>query len=88
MARMSPDVRLLHVTDPHLFGPAEGALRGVVTRESLQSVLRHARTHHWNAEAILLTGDLVNDDADGYAAVRELFGDLGKAEPAPAGQPR
>ena len=78
MARMTPEIRLLQLSDPHLFGPAEGALRGVVTRRSLQSVLRHARAHSWNAEAILLTGDLVNDDPGGYAAVRELFGNLGK----------
>ena len=78
MALMSPDIRLLQISDPHLFGPAEGALRGVVTRASLESVLRHARAHHWNAEAILLTGDLVNDDPGGYATVRDLLGELGK----------
>jgi 3',5'-cyclic-AMP phosphodiesterase len=75
---MSSELRLLQISDPHLFGPADGALRGVLTRRSLESVLRHARTHHWNAEAILLTGDLVNDDPDGYLVLRELFGELGK----------
>ncbi len=78
MARMKTDIRLLQISDPHLFGRSEGALRGVVTRDSLQAVLRHARAHHWDAEALLLTGDLVNDDASGYATVRELFGNLGK----------
>ncbi|HEV7433235.1 MAG TPA: phosphodiesterase [Steroidobacteraceae bacterium] len=75
---MSSEPRLLQLSDSHLFGPAEGALRGVVTRRSLETVLRHARAHHWNAEAILLTGDLVNDDPGGYAAVRDLLGPLGK----------
>jgi Icc protein len=75
---MSSELRLLQISDPHLFGPADGALRGVLTRRSLESVLRHARAHHWNAEAILLTGDLVNDDPDGYLVLRELFGELGK----------
>ena len=78
MARMKTDIRLLQISDPHLFGRAEGALRGVVTRDSLQAVLRHARAHHWDAEALLLTGDLVNDDVSGYATVRELLGNLGK----------
>ena len=75
---MTSELRLLQISDPHLFGPADAALRGVVTRRSLESVLQHARAQHGNAEAILLTGDLVNDDPGGYAAVRELLGDLGK----------
>ena len=78
MAVMNTGIRLLQISDPHLFGRADGALRGVVTRDSLRAVLHHARTHHWNAEALLLTGDLVNDDAGGYATVRELLGNLGK----------
>jgi 3',5'-cyclic-AMP phosphodiesterase len=78
MASMSSDIRLLQITDPHLFGPATGALRGVITRESLAAVLQHARAHYWNVHSILLTGDLVNDDPAGYGTVRELFGNLGK----------
>jgi Icc protein len=78
MAAMSADIRLLQFSDPHLHARADGALRGVVTRDSLQGVLRHARAHHWNADALLLTGDLVNDDPGGYASVRDLFGNLGK----------
>jgi Icc protein len=75
---MNDEIRLLQFSDPHLFARADGALRGVVTRSALQEVLQHARAHHWNADALLLTGDLVNDDAGGYASVRELFGHLGK----------
>lgn len=75
---MSDELRLLQISDPHLFGAAGGALRGVVTRRSLESVLRHATAHHADAAALLLTGDLVNDDPGGYAVVRELMGDLGK----------
>jgi len=75
---MNDEIRLLQFTDPHLMARADGALRGVNTRASLQGVLRHARAHHWNADALLLTGDLVNDDPGGYAVVREMFGDLGK----------
>jgi Icc protein len=78
MADMKTDVRLLQLSDPHLYARPDRALRGVVTRDSLAAVLRHARAHHWDAEALLLTGDLVNDDAGGYATVREMFGNLGK----------
>lgn len=75
---MSAEIRLLQFSDPHLSAGADGTLRGVVTRDALQRVLLHARAHHWNAEGLLLTGDLVNDDPGGYASVRELFGNLGK----------
>ena len=78
MGGMKAEIRLLQISDPHLFGRDDGALRGVVTRASLQGVLQHARAHCRDADALLLTGDLVNDDAGGYAAVRELFGTLGK----------
>jgi Icc protein len=78
MRAMPAEIRLLQLSDPHLFGAADRALRGIVTRTSLQAVLRHARAHHWDADALLLTGDLVNDDAAGYATVRELLGTLGK----------
>jgi 3',5'-cyclic-AMP phosphodiesterase len=78
MRGMKAEIRLLQISDQHLFGAGDGALRGVVTRASLQDVLQHARAHCRDADALLLTGDLVNDDAGGYAAVRELFGTLGK----------
>jgi Icc protein len=75
---MTTDIRLLQFSDPHLSARADGMLRGVNTRSALETVLRQARAQHGNAEALLLTGDLVNDDVDGYAAVRELFGSFGK----------
>ena len=75
---MNLDIRLLQISDPHLFGSAAGALRGVVTRTSLQAVLRQAQGEIAQAAAILVTGDLVNDDPAGYAAVRELLGACGK----------
>jgi len=78
MVSMSSDLRLLQLSDPHLFGSAEAELRGINTRASLAAVLRHARAQHWNNEAILLTGDLVNDDAGGYATLKDLLGNLGK----------
>jgi Icc protein len=78
MPDMNADLRLLQFTDTHLTGREDGALRTVATRPALRAVLAHARAFHWNAEALLLTGDLVNDDTAGYAAVRAEFGGLGK----------
>jgi len=75
---MSNDLRLLQFSDPHLSSRADAVLRGVNTRSSLEAVLRHARAQHSAIDAVLVTGDLVNDDAGGYDGVRELFGSFGK----------
>lgn len=70
--------RLIQFTDPHLYGDADGTLRGIATRPALERAILHARRHHWDADALLLTGDLVQDDPGGYAHIRRLFADLGK----------
>ncbi len=75
---MNDALRLLQFSDPHLFADPTARLKGVCSHESLRAVLAHARARHWNADALLLTGDLVHDDASGYAHLRTLFGGLGK----------
>jgi 3',5'-cyclic-AMP phosphodiesterase len=64
---MNPDVRILQLTDPHLFASAQGRLRGMQTLESLQQVLAHARARKLTVDAVLCTGDVVNDEPEGYA---------------------
>lgn len=66
-------LRLLHFTDPHLYGDAGGRLRGVNTLDSLKGCVAHARQHHFPADAVLLTGDLVHDDARGYGHFSSVF---------------
>jgi Icc protein len=58
-----PALRLLHITDTHLFADARGELRGVVTWESLLAVLGHYRDSGWSADAVIASGDLVQDDS-------------------------
>ncbi len=70
--------RLLQFTDLHLYGDADAMLRGHATLPALERALDHARARHWDAAALLVTGDLVQDDAGGYAHVRRLFAGLGK----------
>lgn len=70
-------IRLLHITDPHLYGAEDGTLRGVATLPGLRRALAHALADERRAEAILLTGDLVQDDPAGYAHVRREFAPLG-----------
>ena len=71
------DLHLLQFTDLHLFGDERGSLRGVATLPALRAALAHARANApWPADAILATGDLVQDDPGGYASFRRVFGDL------------
>ena len=70
-------VRLTQFTDLHLYGDANGRLRGVTTLASLSAALEHARQGVWPPDALLVTGDLVQDDPAGYAHFRRLFGPLG-----------
>ncbi|HXQ63473.1 MAG TPA: metallophosphoesterase [Steroidobacteraceae bacterium] len=67
-------VQLVQFTDLHLYGAADGRLRGIATRPALEAALTLARRREAPWEAMLLTGDLVQDDAAGYAQVREVFG--------------
>jgi 3',5'-cyclic-AMP phosphodiesterase len=77
MLRMSEDIRLLQISDPHLFGDPNGRLRGVNTLESLQRVLAHALARRRGLAALLCTGDIVNDEPAGYAHFDRLTGSMG-----------
>ena len=70
-------VRLVQFTDPHLFGDEAARLRGVATYPALVGAIEHARAHDWPPDAILATGDLVQDDPAGYALFRRAFVGLG-----------
>jgi Icc protein len=70
-----PPIRLIQFTDLHLYGEAAGALRGVVTWPALEATVAHALASSSPWDGLLLTGDLVQDDAAGYERVRTLFGD-------------
>lgn len=71
-------MRVLHLTDPHLFADRHGALRGAVTYDTLQSVLAHYRQSAFAADLVALTGDIVQDDsAEAYVHCRDLVTALG-----------
>jgi 3',5'-cyclic-AMP phosphodiesterase len=71
-------MKILQMTDPHLYGSATGALRGVVTDASLRGVLDAAFAHVPDYQAVLVTGDLVQDDPSGYLRFRSIFGNSPK----------
>lgn len=56
-------VRVLHLTDPHLFANKSGELRGINTYSSLLDVLRHVERSGWRADHVACTGDLIQDDS-------------------------
>jgi len=67
-------IRVLHLTDPHLFADPLGELRGTITAHSLQQVLDHYQSGDWRAERALITGDLIQDDsAEAYDRFREIL---------------
>ncbi len=69
----SKPVRLLQFTDLHLCGEPDGRVRGIRTLETFTACLQHARAHHWPVDAVLLTGDLVQDDTRGYLQLAAAF---------------
>ena len=66
-------MRILQITDPHLYGNAGGNLRGVETDSSLRSVLHEALAPDADYAAILVTGDLVQDDPSGYLRFKSIL---------------
>ena len=67
-------IRVLHLTDPHLFADRNGNLRGTETYATLQRVIAHYEASGWQADIAALTGDLIQDDSAGaYAHCRELL---------------
>jgi Icc protein len=75
---MSAGVRLLQFSDPHLFANPMRALRGVQTLNSMRHVLAHAMRHAAPIDAVVCSGDLVNDDAGGYVHFERELSALGK----------
>lgn len=74
---LMPVLRIVQFTDPHLYADEAGLLRGVATLPALTSTLACARERDWPVDAVLVTGDIVQDDPGGYAHFRRLFGSLG-----------
>ena len=71
-------MKILQITDPHLYGHASAKLRGVETDSSLRNVLDGAFMEVPDYAAILVTGDLVQDDPAGYLRFRSIFGNCPK----------
>src|ERR1700733_14931054 len=75
---MNGDVRLLQLSDPHLFADPDGELRGVNTLTSLRQVLNEAASRKLNLEAVVCSGDIVNDQPAAYAHFARELAAFGK----------
>ena len=67
-------IRLIQFTDTHLFGDTTASLRGVACLPALRAAMADAQSRTREVDAVLITGDLVQDDPAGYPLVREAFG--------------
>lgn len=67
-------LRLVQITDTHLFADASGRLKGGDTEASLNAVIEVCRTHHPNPDLTLLTGDLSHDGSSrSYQRISKLI---------------
>jgi Icc protein len=67
-------LRVLQITDTHLYADPGGKLLGVNTLASFAQVLEHFRATHWPVDLLLATGDLVHDaSATGYRQLSEML---------------
>jgi len=71
-------MKILQFTDPHLYGRVDGKLRGVETDATLRATLDEAFAACPDFAAVLVTGDLVQDDPAGYLRFRNIFERTGK----------
>jgi Icc protein len=77
MDEMESRPRLVQFTDTHLLKDPQGAMRGVRTLPALEACLADARRRFLPAEAILVTGDLVQDEPEGYGFLELALAPLG-----------
>jgi Icc protein len=69
------NVYLLQLTDLHLTADVTKQFRGVNPHETLKATLAKS-AHQLSWSAVLLTGDLANDDEHAYALLPQLFADI------------
>jgi Icc protein len=72
-------VTILQITDTHLHAAADSRMRGVTTHATFLAVIEQAlRDPRWPADAILVTGDIVQDESRaGYERFRTTLAPLG-----------
>lgn len=69
-------LRIVQVTDTHLYRDLDGVLAGVSTWKTFDAVLRKIDHQHGDFDYLILTGDLAEDaEFETYLMLREALGD-------------
>ena len=80
---MANDITLLHITDPHLCAAPGTRLHGWDVAAAFERILNSALGAHPDADALVLGGDLVDDESEaGYRWLDARLAETGR----PAGQ--
>ncbi len=70
-------IKVLQLTDTHLYANPVGTLLGINTLDSFRCVVQHFREHHWPLDVLLATGDLVHDASpEGYALMAKMLAEF------------
>ena len=71
-------LRVLQITDTHLYADPDGALLGLKTLPSLSDVIKKSIHDSGTVDLVLATGDLVHDASpEGYRYAAQIFSSLG-----------
>ncbi len=69
--------RVIQITDPHIFRRENGCLLGLNTRNSLKAIIEDIKKQDFNADLILATGDISQDQSpESYRFFSEVMGQL------------
>ncbi len=67
-------VKLVQITDSHIFADPDGCLLGLNTRHSFNAVCERVMREEWSPDVVLATGDLSQDSSDqAYQFLAESF---------------
>jgi len=70
-------LRVLQITDTHLYADPRGRLGGLTTERSYFEVMEKVLREHWPVDLVLATGDIVHDgSAAAYRRFKSQFEDL------------
>jgi len=79
LGKKEPVVRVLQITDPHLFSSETDELLGVNTTASFQAVLNQIQQSEFDYDLVLATGDLIQDhNPEAYHRFAEMVKSLAK----------